>query len=121
MEYLYKKRKRARERINSSGNNKIISFGNNAFNQRDKFAVQYVNSTYQICTDNSFLIFDGEKTSNFYDLKTDSLLTDNLIGNLNSVQKNKKEKAEKLLKGILQQYNNRLINNQLSTSNNINH
>ena len=101
--------------------NKMISFGNNAFSSNDKFAVQYVNGTYQIATKDNFLIFDGQKTSNFYDLKTDSLLAINLIGNLSLEQNIKKEKTEKFLKGIIQQYNNRLINNQLSTSNQQNH
>lgn len=104
-----------------SNNNSIISFGNSAFAKDDKFVVQYVNGTYQITFEDYFLIFDGEKSSNFYDLKTDSLLSNSLIGNLSPEQKIKKEQLEKLLKGIIQQYNNRLINNQLSTSNQQSH
>ncbi len=102
-------------------NNKIISFGNNGLNNKTKFAVQYVNGTYQITTNDHFLIFDGENTSNFYDLKMDSLLVNDLIEKMTSEQKIEKDNTENLLKGIIQQYNNRLINNQLSTSNKQNH
>ncbi len=101
--------------------NEIISFGNNAFGNDEKFAVQYVNGTYQITIQNIFLIFDGENTTNFHNLNQDTLLTNNLINNLNPHQKQQKDKLEKHLKGIIQQYNNRLINNQLSTSNKMNH
>jgi len=94
----------------------IITFGNNAFNNDEKFTVNYVNNSYQIAHGNYFLIFDGEKTIEYYDMAKDSLLRKNLIGIMNPQQKNSKEKTEKLLKGIIQQYNNRLINNQLSIS-----
>jgi glucan phosphoethanolaminetransferase (alkaline phosphatase superfamily) len=104
-----------------SSDKKIISFGNNALSNNDKFAIQYVNSTYQIATEENFLIFDGEKTSDFYNLKTDSLLTNNLLGKLTTKQKVEKDKLENKLKAIIQQYNNRLINNQLSTSNQQHH
>ncbi|MDB4534563.1 LTA synthase family protein, partial [Vicingaceae bacterium] len=77
-----------------SSDKKIISFGNNALNNNDKFAIQYVNSTYQIATEENFLIFDGEKTSDFYNLKTDSLLTNNLLGKLTTKQKVKKDKLD---------------------------
>ena len=87
----------------------------------DKFVVQYINGSYQITSKNNFLIFDGVTTTNFYDLSTDSLLQNNIINNLSASQKNEKEETEKKLKGIIQQYNNRLINNQLSTSNQNSH
>ena len=99
-----------------SDNKEIISFGNNAFDNNEKHTVQYSNNTYQITYQNNFLIFDGLKTINFHDLETDSLLSNNLINKLNPQQKAEKNKTEKLLKAIIQQYNNRLINNQLTTS-----
>lgn len=97
-----------------SEKNKIISFGNNAFDDSQKFAVQFINNTYQITVKNNFLIFDGSNTINFYDLSKDSLLTNNLINSLDPQQENEKNRIEKLLKGIIQQYNNRLINNSLT-------
>jgi len=91
-----------------------ISFGNNAFDDSEKFSVQFINNTYQITINNNFLIFDGTKTINYYELANDSLLTNNLINNLTSQQLIEKNKTETLLKGIIQQYNNRLINNKLT-------
>ncbi len=96
--------------------NEFISFGNNAFDESEKFSIQYVSGTYQIAIGKIFLIFDGEKTTDFYNLSEDSLLTNNLINELNGQQLVEKNKAEKLLKGIIQQYNDRLINNNLSIS-----
>tara|TARA_B100000809_G_scaffold262787_1_gene314565 strand:- start:2775 stop:4679 length:1905 start_codon:yes stop_codon:yes gene_type:complete len=92
----------------------IISFGNNAFDDSEKFSVQFINNAYQITVNNNFLIFDGKKTINYYELATDSVLSNNLINNLNPQQLIDKNNIEKLLKGIIQQYNNRLINNQLT-------
>jgi len=96
-----------------SNTKETISFGNNAFDDSEKFAIQFINNTYQILLKNKFLIFDGSKTINYYELANDSLLTNNLINNLNPQQLIEKNKTEKYLKGIIQQYNNRLINNQL--------
>lgn len=95
-------------------NKSVIAFGNNAFANDEKFVINYVNSSYQIAYKDYFLIFAGEKTTSFYDLTQDSLLTNNLIKKLSTHQNNEKNKIEKLLKGIIQQYNNRLINNKLS-------
>ena len=97
-----------------SKNNKIISFGNDAFGISEKYTVQFINNTYQISVNNSFLIFDGITTVHYSELINGSLLYKNIINGLTSEQTIKKNKVEKLLKGIIQQYNNRLINNQLN-------
>jgi phosphoglycerol transferase MdoB-like AlkP superfamily enzyme len=96
-----------------SNTKETISFGNNAFGNSKKFSVQFINNTYQITFKNNFLIFDGNKTVNYYELANDSLLTNNLINKLNPQQLQEKNNTERLLKGIIQQYNNRLINNEL--------
>lgn len=101
-----------------SNSHEIISFGNNAFDNSDKFSIQFINNTYQIAFKNNFLIFDGLNTTNFYNLETDSLLANDLINSLNQKQIKEKAETEKLLLGIIQQYNNRLINNQLTITNN---
>lgn len=102
--------------------NEIISFGNNAFNENDKFAIQYINGTYQITTKSHFLIYDGEKTTGFFNLLNDPLLEKNYtLQQLDPQDELEKDQLEKKLKAIIQQYNNRLINNQLSTSNKKSH
>ena len=65
-----------------------------------------------------FLVFDGENTTEFYNLNNDTLMTNNLINELTKNQQFTKVKAEELLKGIIQQYDNRLINNHLSAEKN---
>ena len=96
----------------------IISFGNDAFDTEKKFVVNYINNLYQIAYGDYFLLFDGEKSIAFYDLVNDPLMASNIITELNSDELIQKDEAENLLKGIIQQYNNRLINNHLSTSSN---
>ncbi|MGB0881928.1 MAG: LTA synthase family protein [Vicingaceae bacterium] len=96
---------------------KIISFGNNGFNKSNKYSVQFINNSYQITYQKNFLIFDGIKTTNFYKTDTDSLLSNNLIDKLSSSQQKDLLRTENLLKGIIQQYNNRLINNELTLKN----
>lgn len=99
-------------------NKTIISFGNNAFDDSDKFSVQFINGTYQIAQADKFLIFDGEKTIGFYYLsKKPPFLNDYSNQVLTDQHIKDKNKLERKLKGIIQQYNNRLINNQLSISN----
>ena len=98
-------------------NESIISFGNDAFSATEKFSVGYSMNLYQITYNNHFLVYDGENTIGYYSVNYDSLLRNNLINKLNPLQLTEKNKTEKLLKAIIQQYNNRLINNELHFSN----
>ena len=91
---------------------KIISFGNNAFDSSQKFIVNYVNSSYQIATQDYFLIFDGQQSTGLFNLKNDPFMKTNLI-NI-KVEEEIKDLLESKLKAIIQQYNNRMINNNLS-------
>lgn len=90
----------------------IISFGNNAFDQSEKFSVNYAGSLYQLYSNDYLLIFDGQKSLNLFNTKNDPLLKINLIDS--PAELTIKNKLESKLKGIIQQYNNRLINNTLS-------
>jgi phosphoglycerol transferase MdoB-like AlkP superfamily enzyme len=92
--------------------NQFISFGNNAFDDSEKFVVNYVNSSYQIASQGYFLIFDGENSIGFFNLKTDEFMLTNLIDSNTELEI--KNKLERKLKAIIQQHNNRLINNNLS-------
>ena len=53
------------------------------------------------------LQFNGEKLVGFYNYRTDTTLTYNMI--------NDKPVSDKKIKAFIQQYNNRVINNKLST------
>lgn len=94
----------------------IITFGNNPKNTDNKYIINFISGNYQISYNNYFLIFDGEKSTNFYNTKTDSLLTKNIINKLNKNELIIKNKMEKRVKATIQQYNTRVINNNLSKS-----
>jgi phosphoglycerol transferase MdoB-like AlkP superfamily enzyme len=76
----------------------------------NNFAVNYNNSTYQIIQGNYVLQFLEEKTIGLYDYVNDPLLNTNLVGKLPDIQ----TKMERLLKAFIQQYNNRMIHNELT-------
>jgi len=88
----------------------FFSFGSSSFNDYEPhFSVSFINNEYQIIYNNFALKFDGSESTSIFNIRTDSLLTNNLIKN------NFKEKydAELLLKAFIQQYNSSLINNKM--------
>jgi len=94
------------------GYNEIfIAFGNSLLNDStDHFAVNYINGIYQFINDDYVVQFDGSKTIAAYNFKTDSLLQNNIVD-----QKSEYQSSELLLKAILQSYQERLVENKLST------
>ncbi len=89
----------------------FISFGNNLFDsdEKDRFVLNYVSESYQFMFDEYVYYFDGEKITSYYNYVEDPFLTKNLIG-VNEVESDVEDK----LKAIIQQYINRMINNELS-------
>ncbi len=90
----------------------FVGFGQSVFSPdtSQAFAVNYINGVYQII-DNDFLLqYDGERVIGLFEYRKDKLLSLNLAGKgLPS------EKAlESKLKAIIQQYQRRLIYNQLT-------
>ncbi|MDF1549359.1 MAG: sulfatase-like hydrolase/transferase, partial [Bacteroidales bacterium] len=87
-----------------------ISFGVNALDSTENhFAVNYNNSTYQIMQGNYVLQFLEEKTIGLYDYVNDPLLNNNLLGKLPDIE----TRMERLLKAFIQQYNGRMVRNEL--------
>jgi len=87
-----------------------VSFGVNALDEEaTHFAVNYNNSTYQIIKGNYVLQFVEEKTIGLYNYMLDPLLNNNLIGKVPEIE----AEMEKLLKAFIQQYNYRMIHNEL--------
>jgi hypothetical protein len=74
-----------------------------------KFAVNYNNSTYQLIQGNYVLQFLNDKTIAVYDYVNDPLLKTNLVGKIPDIQ----AKMEKMIKAFIQQYDNRMIRNEL--------
>lgn len=87
-----------------------VAYGQSVFDTlAERFAISYLSGIYQLIQDDFVYKFDGEKDVSFYDLSKDSLLRRNLIKQ-NQVKANH---MSELTKGIIQQYNNRILENQL--------
>ena len=86
----------------------IISFGNSIWEEQG-FAVNYLNPLYQYREENYLLQFNGEESIALYDLSTDSTMTENMISSTSEVQ----QKMENTLKALVQDYNHRMIYNEL--------
>jgi phosphoglycerol transferase MdoB-like AlkP superfamily enzyme len=92
-----------------------VAFGRDVFHKVDEpFAFNYLNNIYQSFRGNYLLQFDGTKSIGLYDFKLDKLLKNNLIGILPDTLK----KMEPPLKAFIQQYNNRMVDNNLTREGN---
>ena len=90
-----------------------FAFGFDAFNlKNNNFVVNNNEGSFSFYQGDYLLQNDGQKSTALYKLETDRLTKNNVIGKENEVQKN----MEKYLKAFIQQYNNRMINNQLTTN-----
>ena len=90
-----------------------VAFGNSVFDTiAPSFGINYTGSYIQLIKDDYLLRFIGNKTKGFYNLKSDSLLRNNLIGTNRHIQR----KMERFLKANIQQFNNRMIENRLSVN-----
>jgi phosphoglycerol transferase MdoB-like AlkP superfamily enzyme len=88
-----------------------IAFGRDAFKEKAKpFAFNYLDQVYQSFRGNYLLQFDGTKSIGLYDFKSDKLLKNNLINQLPDTVRS----MELQLKGLIQQYNNRMVDDNLT-------
>lgn len=88
-----------------------VSFGSDVMDSTaNHFSVNYNNNTYQIIKGDYVLQFRNDQVIALYNYTNDRLLLDNLIGKLPEIQAD----MEKLIKAFIQQYNYRMINNELS-------
>ncbi len=92
-------------------NEPFFAFGRNVFDENSTpFAISYTNSTYQFVTNNTLLLFDGEKSVGAFNFKTDSLLQNNILPQNGEGF----GEIENTLKALIQQYNNRMIDDKLN-------
>ncbi|MCL2133595.1 MAG: sulfatase-like hydrolase/transferase [Bacteroidales bacterium] len=91
-----------------------IAFGKDRRKEGESFVFNYSNG-YQLLYNGYLLLFDGEKAIGFYRWENRGFngLGENLCHQLPEQQ----EKSEQLLKALLQQYNNRMIENKLRVEN----
>jgi phosphoglycerol transferase MdoB-like AlkP superfamily enzyme len=85
-----------------------LAFGRSVFSNEKSFAFNY-NNAYQYFEDDYLLIFDGTKTTALYNFKEDRMLRQNL----RKTEKDRVLTMERKIKAIIQQYNNRLIQNEM--------
>jgi Sulfatase len=86
-----------------------FSFGKNIFDKnRANYTIQKIGDAYQWTENEHLLIFKNDKSVALYNFVEDSLLKQNLIEKEKTLSQN----MEQNLKAFLQQYHNRIINNQ---------
>ena len=88
-----------------------VAFGRDIFHDRVKpFAFNYLNNVYQIFRGDYLLQFDGSKSIALFQFKQDKFLKNNLKDMLPDTLRS----MEISLKGFIQQYNNRMVDNNLT-------
>lgn len=93
--------------------NPFFGFGCNQLDTNSNpFAIQYIHPSYQLIRNGYLLNLSGEQTTSFFKVPEDSLLKENRATQNTQEQKNN----EMFIKAFIQQYNNRLIKNQLTTN-----
>ena len=88
---------------------KSLGFGKSIYQTEGGYHLAYRNGYYQLLKDNYLLIFNGEKFE-IFDIAKDPMLSNDIAND--SAGKNIEE-LKQYLKAIIQQYNNRLIENRL--------
>ncbi len=91
-------------------NKPFVAFGQNIFDNTEGMALNYLNGVYQLITDSLVLEFDGSNSLSLYNYQRDALLQKNLL----STNLREAHQMEQTLKAVIQQYNNRMIDNQLT-------
>jgi hypothetical protein len=86
----------------------IVCFGNSIFDTTG-FAINYLNSIYQYFEDDYLLQFNGIESIGLYHVKTDSILNENRL----DLESFRAKKMERKVKAIIQDYNARMIHNNL--------
>lgn len=86
----------------------LLSFGNSIWEKKG-FAVNYLNNLYQFIEEGYLLQFNGKKSLALYQTHSDPLLKNNLL----IAEAARASMMENKLKALIQDYNYRMINNQL--------
>jgi phosphoglycerol transferase MdoB-like AlkP superfamily enzyme len=92
-------------------NHPYLAFGRNLFDPlAEPFVITYTSNTYQLVMGDYLFLYNGLTETGFYNVRTDLLLSNNIIGQNPGIEK----KMEGKVKAIIQQYNNRMIGNKLT-------
>ncbi|MFV0484147.1 MAG: LTA synthase family protein [Bacteroidales bacterium] len=98
--------------MNLVGNKEpYISFGQDMFDKdADRFVFTSNSGSYLIIKDGYLLQFNGQESIGLYNIRTDEFMKNNLISTNDSIQK----QMENHVKAIIQDYSNRMIDNNLT-------
>ncbi len=89
----------------------FLAFGRNLFDVREEpFVVTYTSNTYQLVMGDYLFLYNGLVETGFYNMKTDTLLSQNLNGQYPELER----KMELKMQAFIQQYNNRLLDNKMT-------
>jgi phosphoglycerol transferase MdoB-like AlkP superfamily enzyme len=92
----------------------VFSFGRNLFDTTQQvIAMNYLSGIYQFIKDDLLIIMNEDKILEVYNFVSDPLLENNL----HDKKDEKTVELEFLSKSVIQQYHNRMINNNLHTKN----
>jgi len=92
-------------------NKPYFAFGRNLFDPREEpFVVTYTTNNYQLVMGDNLLLYNGLTETGFYNIKTDTLLSKNRIGQDPLLEK----KMERKIQAFVQQYNNRMVDDRLT-------
>ncbi len=92
-------------------NGSFVSFGNDALNKSsNNFAINYLNNTYQLISDDYIIQFSKDKSIALYNYEEDFTLSKNLLEGKPQI----KNRLERKIKAFIQQYNYRMIHNKLT-------
>lgn len=87
-----------------------VAFGRNVFdNNSIPFAFNYHDNVYNLYKDDYLLMFDGKRTISLYNFKQDKMLKKDI----KSEQPELVRELEQYIKAIIQQYNNRMVEDRL--------
>lgn len=90
-----------------------VAFGRDVTDQSgEPFAFNYKDNVYQLFQGDYLLMFDGTRSLGLYNFKTDKLIENNLLDHRPEVV----AEMETFIKAIIQQYNNRMIDDKLTIS-----
>jgi phosphoglycerol transferase MdoB-like AlkP superfamily enzyme len=87
-----------------------VAFGRDLFREQTTPMAFNYRDAYNLFMDDYLLNFDGDQVIGLYNFKTDKMLAHNLKSEKNDIT----NQLELKIKAIVQQYNNRLINNNLT-------
>jgi phosphoglycerol transferase MdoB-like AlkP superfamily enzyme len=88
-----------------------LAFGRDVFREASTpIAFNYKDNTYQFFEDEYVLIFDGTKSVGLYNFAEDELMQTNLLESDKEIA----ARMERKIKAVIQQYNNRMISDNLT-------